>query len=67
MLNMDFSKRVAIEAAAAQWETNPSAGVWRKRLAKEEAERGHATSIVRHDPGARFSTHDHPLGEEIPD
>ena len=31
----------------------------------DEAERGHATSIVRYDPGARFSSHEHPGGEEI--
>ena len=37
----------------------------RKPLAREEAERGHATSIVRYEPGARFTRHDHPLGEEI--
>ena len=40
-------------------------GVCRKPLACEEAERGHATSIVRYDPGASFSEHGHPLGEEI--
>ena len=40
-------------------------GVWRKPLAREEAERGHATSIVRYDPGSSFSEHGHPLGEEI--
>jgi anti-sigma factor ChrR (cupin superfamily) len=40
-------------------------GVWRKPLAREEAECGHATSIVRYDPGARFRQHDHPGGEEI--
>ena len=34
-------------------------------LAREDAERGHATSIVRYDAGAKFSAHGHPLGEEI--
>ncbi|WP_372927152.1 cupin domain-containing protein, partial [Marinobacter sp.] len=26
---------------------------------------GHATSIVRYEPGASFNRHEHPLGEEI--
>ena len=65
MLNMDFSERVAIDTAAMDWVASPAPGVWRKPLAREEAERGHATSIVRYDPGASFRGHNHPLGEEI--
>ena len=65
MLNMDISRRVVIDTVQADWVKSPIPGVWRKPLAREEAERGHATSIVRYDAGARFSTHDHPLGEEI--
>ncbi|MDT8397975.1 MAG: cupin domain-containing protein [Pseudomonadales bacterium] len=65
MLNMDFSRRVCIDTPAVDWVASPSAGVWRKPLAREEAERGHATSIVRYDPGASFNSHNHPLGEEI--
>jgi anti-sigma factor ChrR (cupin superfamily) len=65
MLNMDFSQRVAIDTAALDWVASPAPGVWRKPLAREEAERGHATSIVKYDPGASFRGHNHPLGEEI--
>ena len=65
MLNMDFSQRVVIDTAAQDWVASPMPGVWRKPLAREEAERGHATSIVRYEAGARFSVHDHPQGEEI--
>ena len=65
MLNMDFSQRVVIETAGADWQPSPAAGVERKPLAREEAERGHATSVVRYLPGAKFSSHPHPLGEEI--
>lgn len=65
MLNMNFSNRVAIETQAQDWVASPKAGVWRKRLARQETESGHATSIVRYDPGAAFSAHDHPKGEEI--
>lgn len=62
---MDFAEQVVIDTNQQNWVASPSAGVWRKPLAREEAERGHATSIVRYDPGASFTTHDHPLGEEI--
>jgi anti-sigma factor ChrR (cupin superfamily) len=65
MLNMDLGKRVVIETTQQEWVASPMPGVWRKPLAREDAERGHATSIVRYNPGARFSAHDHPLGEEI--
>jgi len=65
MLNMDFSQRVVIDSTAVDWVASPKAGVWRKPLAREEAEQGHATSIVRYDPGASFPEHNHPGGEEI--
>ncbi len=65
MLNMDFDRRVVINTRNKEWVASPRPGVCRKPLAREEAERGHATSIVRYDPGASFSVHDHPLGEEI--
>lgn len=65
MLNMDFNQKVVIETAQQDWVASPMPGVWRKPLAREEKERGHATSIVRYEPGARFSPHDHPKGEEI--
>lgn len=65
MINMDYSQRVVINTKDAPWLPSPMAGVWRKPLAREDAERGHATSIVRYEPGARFSSHDHPKGEEI--
>jgi len=65
MLNMDFSKPVTLDTNTLDWVASPKAGVWRKPLARQEAEHGHATSIVRYDPGASFSSHNHPLGEEI--
>jgi anti-sigma factor ChrR (cupin superfamily) len=65
MLNMDFTKTVILDTTKMDWVPSPKAGVWRKPLAREEAERGHATSIVRYDPGASFRGHTHPLGEEI--
>lgn len=65
MLNMNVSQRVVINTREHAWQQSPIPGVWRKPLAREDRERGHATSIVRYDPGASFSVHDHPLGEEI--
>lgn len=65
MFNMDFSQTVIIDTNAQQSVASPAPGVWRKPLSREERERGHATSIVRFDPEARFAQHGHPQGEEI--
>lgn len=65
MLNMDFSRRVVIDSHQQDWIASPMPGVWRKPLAREDTERGHATSIVRYESGASFSAHNHPKGEEI--
>lgn len=65
MLNMDFSRRVVIDSHQQDWIASPMPGVWRKPLAREDTERGHAASIVRYEPGASFSAHNHPKGEEI--
>lgn len=65
MLNMDFTRKVVIDSHTLDWARSPAGGVLRKPLAREEAERGHATSIVRYEPGARFDRHSHPKGEEI--
>lgn len=65
MLNMNFEQRVVIETDQQPWIASPHVGVWRKPLARESAERGHATSLVKFNAGASFSEHDHPLGEEI--
>jgi anti-sigma factor ChrR (cupin superfamily) len=65
MLNMQFDKSVVINTREQEWEASPMPGVWRKPLAREAAEHGHTTSLVRYDPGSSFSSHDHPMGEEI--
>ncbi len=65
MLNMQFDKTVVVETATMEWEASPLPGVWRKPLAREAAEHGHTTSVVRYDPGSSFSAHAHPRGEEI--
>lgn len=65
MLNMDFSHRVLLDSNRLEWERSPISGVWRRKLAREDAEQGRASSIVRYEAGACFSAHDHPGGEEI--
>jgi anti-sigma factor ChrR (cupin superfamily) len=65
MINMDLSQRVVINTNEQDWQQSPMQGVWRKPLAREDMERGQATSIVRYEAGASFSEHNHPLGEEI--
>jgi anti-sigma factor ChrR (cupin superfamily) len=65
MVNMNFDQHVVINTASQDWQASPSSGVWRKPLAREDVEQGHATSIVRYDPGASFTAHNHPKGEEI--
>lgn len=64
-LNMAFEKRVVMRTADMTWQPSPSGNVWRKPLAREFAETGHATSVVRYERGASFPRHEHPLGEEI--
>ena len=65
MLNMSFDEKVVVETHSMDWEGSPMSGVWRKPLAREAAEHGHTTSIVKFDEGSYFSPHSHPLGEEI--
>lgn len=65
MLNMNFDKKIAIQMHLQLWIASPHVGVWRKPLARGDAERGHATSLVKFNPGTSFKEHDHPLGEEI--
>lgn len=64
-LNMDFTQAVTIKTHQQEWLPSPKPGVWRKPLERLEAETGWTTSIVKYEPGARFTTHHHPFGEEI--
>jgi anti-sigma factor ChrR (cupin superfamily) len=64
-LNMDFSRQAVINTNELDWSPSRLAGVTRKPLAREAAESGHATSIVRYEPGSKFDEHTHPQGEEI--
>lgn len=65
MLNMQIDQTVVINTREMEWEASPMPGVWRKPLAREAAEHGPTTSVVRYDAGSSFSPHQHPRGEEI--
>lgn len=64
-LNSDPSKRVVQRSEELPWQPSLCAGVQRRLLAREGGEEARATSVVRYEPGATFSRHAHPLGEEI--
>jgi len=65
MLNQNYTQAVVIDGSTLKWEASPAARVWRKKLERQAAETGRATSVVRYEAGTRFDTHDHPNGEEI--
>jgi anti-sigma factor ChrR (cupin superfamily) len=64
-INHDFTRRVQLNSAEMPWIASPAGGVERRMLERVGAESGHATSLVRYAPGARFPAHLHPGGEEI--
>ena len=64
-LNTDTSVRVVLQSNDLPWQPSPAAGVQRRLLAREGTEDARATSVVRYEPGAVFSIHAHPQGEEI--
>jgi quercetin dioxygenase-like cupin family protein len=64
-LHADFSRPAVVHADAADWIASPMPGVARKMLDRIGGEVARATSIVRYDPGSRFSRHMHGGGEEF--
>ena len=64
-LNADFTKRVVLHGDELDWRDSPIAGVSRRMLDRIGGEVARATSIVRYDPGSRFSAHVHSGGEEF--
>ena len=64
-LNADFSARVVVHAAKLDWIASPMAGVDRRMLDRIGDEVARATSIVRYEPGSKFSAHTHTGGEEF--
>ncbi len=64
-LNADFTKRVAMHAAAIPWTASPMPGVDRRMLDRLGDEVARATTIVRYAADSKFSPHVHAGGEEF--
>ena len=64
-LNADFTKRAVLHADEIDWQASPIPGVSRRMLDRIGDEVARATSIVRYDPGSKFSPHVHTGGEEF--
>ncbi|HGM5581482.1 TPA: cupin domain-containing protein [Pseudomonas putida] len=64
-LNDDFDQRVIMHGADLPWIDSPSPGVQRRPLFRIGCEKARATTLVRYEPGSRFSAHRHPRGEEF--
>jgi len=65
-LNADFSIKAVVQSHDQPWVASPLPGVERRmldRVGGEFADR--ATTIVRYEPGSRFSAHTHGGGEEF--
>ncbi|MDR3393287.1 MAG: cupin domain-containing protein [Sulfuriferula sp.] len=65
IINADHALSVHIDPVELPWVPSPLPGVERRLLERNGAEQARATSIVRYAPGAGFSAHTHPHGEEI--
>ena len=64
-INAEFDKRVVVHSAALDWIDSPMPGVSRRPLDRVGDEVARATTIVRYDPGSKFSPHVHTGGEEF--
>lgn len=65
LLNADYRQRVVLNHHALDWVGSPESGVERRMLDRIGDEVAKATSVVRYQPGAKFESHTHTLGEEI--
>jgi len=64
-INADFDERVVVHAEQLKWADSPIPGVQRRMLDRIGGEVARATTIVRYEPGSRFSEHTHTGGEEF--
>lgn len=64
-LHTDLTQRVVIHHPDLPWTPSPEPGVERRMLERVGEELAKATTVVRYQPGAKFQTHTHDLGEEI--
>ena len=64
-LHADRTRAALVHAARLPWLASPEAGVERRMLERIGGEVALASSIVRYQPGSRFSSHVHEWGEEF--
>ncbi len=64
-INADFNQRAIVHSATMDWVDSPMPGVARRPLDRVGAEVARATTIVRYQPGSKFSPHVHTGGEEF--
>ncbi|MEM8943439.1 MAG: cupin domain-containing protein [Pseudomonadota bacterium] len=64
-VNADFDKRVVVHSEQLDWADSPMPGVQRRMLDRIGGEVARATTIVRYEPGSKFSEHTHTGGEEF--
>jgi anti-sigma factor ChrR (cupin superfamily) len=64
-LHDDYSQRIVLNHHDLPWVQSPEAGVQRRMLDRCGDEVARATSVVRYEAGAKFTSHTHDLGEEI--
>jgi len=64
-INANFAERAVVHSAALDWVDSPMPGVARRPLDRIGEEVARATTIVRYDPGCKFSPHVHTGGEEF--
>ncbi len=64
-LNSNPSGRIVLHSEELPWQPSPAGGSQRRLLSREGGEDASATSVVRYEPGAMFSAHAHPQGDEI--
>ncbi len=64
-INADFTQRAVVHSETMDWIESPMPGVSRRPLDRVGEEVARATSIVRYQPGSKFSPHVHTGGEEF--
>ncbi len=64
-INANFDQRVVVHSAELDWIASPMKGVLRRPLDRVGDELARATSVVKYEPGSKFSPHTHTGGEEF--
>ena len=65
-INANLLERAVMYSESLSWVDTPMSGIQRRMLERRGGEMAsRATTVVRYQPGAHFSTHVHDLGEEF--